>query len=105
MFKALTVFCALFLPPLAGLHAAQKPNIVLILSDDMGYADIGSHGCKDIPTPHIDRIAKAGVRFTDCYANGSFCTPTRAALISCRYQHRFAIADLGGPLTAQRLLH
>ena len=101
MFKAFTVFCALFLPPLAGLHAAQKPNIVLILSDDMGYADIGSHGCKDIPTPHIDRIAKAGVRFTDCYANGSFCTPTRAALISCRYQHRFAIEDLGGPLPAQ----
>jgi arylsulfatase A-like enzyme len=60
----------------------------------MGYADIGSHGCKDIPTPYIDRIAKAGVRFTDGYANGSFCTPTRAALISCRYQHRFAMEDL-----------
>jgi arylsulfatase A-like enzyme len=59
----------------------------------MGYADIGSHGCKDIPTPHIDRIGKAGVRFTDGYANGSFCTPTRAALMSCRYQHRFAMED------------
>jgi arylsulfatase A-like enzyme len=55
--------------------------------------------------PHIDRIAKAGDRFTDCYANGSFWSPTRAALISCRYQHRFAVEDLGGPLTAQRLLH
>ncbi len=44
---------------------AKKPNVVLILADDMGYADVGCHGCKDIPTPHIDSIAKNGVRFTD----------------------------------------
>src|SRR6185369_1864064 len=83
------------------LSAADgKPNIVVIISDDMGYADIGVHGCQDIPTPHIDSIAKRGVRFTDAYANGSFCTPTRAALISCQYQHRYGIEDLGGPLPA-----
>lgn len=81
--------------------AASKPNLVVILSDDLGYADIGAHGCKDIPTPNIDRIAKQGVRMTDAYANGSFCTPTRAALMSCRYQHRFGIEDLGGPLPSQ----
>ena len=85
------------------LHAAEgeKPNIVLILADDMGYADIGVHGCKDIPTPNIDRIAAQGVRFTDAYANGSFCTPTRAALLSGRYQHRSGMEDLSnvsGPL-------
>lgn len=74
----------------------NKPNIVLILSDDMGYADIGVHGCKDIPTPNIDRIAAGGVRFTDAYANGSFCTPTRAALMSCRYQQRSGNDDLDG---------
>ena len=62
----------------------------------MGYADIGVHGCKDIPTPHIDSLAKRGVRFTDAYANGSFCTPTRAALISGRYQHRSGNEDLDG---------
>ena len=85
------------------LHAvdAPRPNIVVILADDLGYADIGAHGCNDIPTPHIDRIAARGVRFTNAYANGSFCTPTRAALISCRYQHRYGIEDLGGPLPAQ----
>jgi arylsulfatase A-like enzyme len=85
------------------LHAvdAPKPNIIVILADDMGYADIGAHSCKDIPTPHIDRIASRGVRFTDGYANGSFCTPTRAALMSCRYQHRYGIEDLGGPLPGQ----
>ncbi len=90
MKRTLTLLTALLLAPLAALHAAEapKPNILIILADDMGYADIGVHGCKDIPTPNIDRLAKGGVRFTDAYANGSFCTPTRAALMSCRYQHR-----------------
>ena len=81
--------------------ATTRPNIVVILADDLGYADIGVHGCKDVPTPNIDRIAARGVRFTDAYANGSFCTPTRAALMSCRYQHRYGIEDLGGPLPKQ----
>jgi len=54
---------------------ADRPNIVLILSDDMGYADVGAHGCEEIPTPHIDRIAREGVRFTDAYANGSPTMP------------------------------
>ena len=81
--------------------APKRPNIIVILADDMGYADIGAYGCKDIPTPHIDSLAKEGVRFTDSYANGSFCTPTRAALISCRYQQRYGIEDLTGPLPAQ----
>jgi arylsulfatase A-like enzyme len=80
--------------------SAKKPNILIILADDMGYADIGAQGCQDIPTPHIDSLAKNGMRFTDAYANGSFCTPTRAALMSCRYQHRYGIEDLAGPLPA-----
>jgi arylsulfatase A-like enzyme len=105
MKHALTLLTALLLAPLAVLSAAdapkQKTNIIVILADDMGYADIGAHGCKDIPTPNIDRLAKGGMRFTDAYANGSFCTPTRAALMSCRYQHRYGIEDLGGPLPAQ----
>jgi arylsulfatase A-like enzyme len=87
---------------LAGAAAfAAPPNIIVILADDMGYADIGPQGCTDIPTPHIDSLARDGVRFTDAYANGSFCTPTRAALISCRYQHRYGVEDLAnatGPL-------
>ena len=99
-------FCLapLLLTPLAAYAAearANKPNILVILTDDMGYADIGVHGCKDIPTPHIDSLAKRGVRFTDAYANGSFCTPTRAALISGRYQQRSGNEDLDdvtGPL-------
>lgn len=93
------VFC--FAAAMLPVAASDKPNIVFILSDDMGYADIGAHGCKDIPTPNLDRIAARGVRFTDAYANGSFCTPTRAALMTGRYQHRYGMEDLSnvsGPL-------
>jgi arylsulfatase A-like enzyme len=75
---------------------ARQPNILVILADDLGYADIGVHGCSDIPTPHIDRIAASGVRCTDAYANGAFCTPTRSALLSGRYQHRHGNEDLDG---------
>lgn len=98
---AVTLFLAQAMPLPAVEGPAKKPNIVVILADDLGYADIGVHGCKEIPTPNIDRIARAGVRFTDAYANGSFCTPTRAALMSGRYQHRSGNEDLSsttGPL-------
>src|SRR5688572_26260751 len=69
--------------------AAQsiRPNVVLIVTDDVGYGDIGSYGAPDIRTPNIDRLAKEGTRFTDFYAAPS-CTPTRAALITGRYQQR-----------------
>lgn len=93
-----TGLCALTMQHAAvGAEApGGRPCIILILSDDMGYADIGVHGCMDIPTPNIDRIAANGVRFTNAYANGSFCTPTRAALMSCRYQQRSGNDDLDG---------
>jgi arylsulfatase A-like enzyme len=62
---------------------------VLFVADDMGFTDCGFAGCKDIPTPNIDSIAKAGVRFTSGYTSGCVCSPTRAGLISGRYQQRF----------------
>ena len=71
--------------------AQSRPNIVLIITDDVGYGDIGSYGAPDIKTPNIDSLAKAGTRFTQFYANGSTCTPTRAGLISGRYQQRFML--------------
>ena len=81
--------------------APARPNIVLILTDDVGYGDIGSYGAPDIRTPHIDRLAKGGVRLTDFYAAPQ-CTPTRAALISGRYQQRVrmerALGSVGAAL-------
>jgi arylsulfatase A-like enzyme len=67
-----------------------RPNVVLIMMDDVGYGDYGSYGAPDIRTPNIDRLAREGARFTDFYAAAS-CTPTRAALISGRYQQRFGL--------------
>ena len=66
----------------------RKPNILLILVDDLGYADLGCYGSKDIRTPNIDRLAKDGVRLTDNYAAAAVCTPTRASLITGRYPQR-----------------
>src|SRR2546422_3258466 len=77
----------------------SPPNIILIVGDDMGYADVGVHGCKDIPTPHIDSIAKNGVRFTSGYVSGPYCSPTRAGLMTGRYQQRFGHEFNPGPPT------
>src|SRR5919109_5662850 len=86
--------------------AAQKPNILFIVGDDMGYADVGFHGCKDIPTPNLDALAASGVRCTNGYVSGPYCSPTRAGLLTGRYQTRFghefnpgAGAEVGLPLT------
>ncbi len=69
--------------------AARRPNVVVILADDLGYADVGFNGCKDIPTPHIDSLATHGVRCTSGYVSHPFCSPTRAGLMTGRYQQRF----------------
>jgi arylsulfatase A len=76
---------------------ARPPNVVLIMTDDMGYGDLGSYGATDIRTPNIDSLARDGVMLTDFYANGVLCSPTRAGLISGRYQQRYVIETaLGG---------
>jgi arylsulfatase A-like enzyme len=85
-------------PALAQERNERRPNVVLIITDDVGYGDLGSYGAPDVKTPHIDRLARDGVRLTDFYANGATCTPTRAGLISGRYQQRFGLEQ---PLGAQ----
>ncbi len=75
----------------------KRPNIVLIVADDQGYADIGVQGCKDIPTPNLDAIAGSGVRFTNGYVSCPVCAPTRAGLATGRYQQRFGFEMNPGP--------
>jgi arylsulfatase A-like enzyme len=77
-----------------------KPNIVVIVADDQGYGDLGIQGCKDIPTPNIDSIAKNGVRCTNGYVSGPYCSPTRAGLLTGRYQQRFGHEFNPGPANA-----
>src|SRR6516225_11206181 len=76
---------------------ARRPNIVILLADDLGYADLGFQGCKDIPTPNLDALAKSGVRCTNGYVSGPYCSPTRAGLLTGRYQQRFGHEFNPGP--------
>jgi len=78
-------------------RAGRLPNIVVILADDLGYAELGCQGCKDIPTPRIDSIARAGIRFTQGYVTCPVCAPTRAGLLTGRYQQRFGFETNPGP--------
>ena len=81
----------MFASALHGLgQASPRPNIVLILADDLGYGSLGCYGNREVNTPNIDRLAAAGVRLTDFHSNGAMCSPTRAALMTGRYQQRCA---------------
>ena len=76
----------------------SKPNIILLFIDDLGYGDTGPFGCTDIPTPHIDSLAKNGVICTSFYATTPVCSPSRAALISGRYPHKTPVNTNNIPL-------
>lgn len=78
-------------------RAARKPNFILLFADDLGYGDIGCYGSPDVPTPHIDSLAKNGVRCTDGYSSCAVCSPSRAAMLTGRYQHRFGHEFNSGP--------
>ena len=80
--------------------ASSRPNILFILADDLGYADVSCYGRRDFTTPNIDRIAAEGVRFTQAYANSAVCTASRVALITGRYQYRLAVG-LEEPLSTR----
>lgn len=83
---------------LLGLSAlrlvAAPPNFVVIMADDMGYADLSCFGNDRYQTPHLDRLASEGLRFTDYHANGPVCSPTRAALLTGRYQQRSGVTEV-----------
>ena len=90
MKRLLAAFLLAFTPACFAADAApSKPNILILLADDLGYADLGVQGVKDVPTPHIDSIAKNGVRFTNGYISAPACSPSRAGLLTGRYQTRF----------------
>lgn len=78
-----------FISLLPAATAANRPNVVLIVTDDGGWADFGFNGCKDYSTPNMDRIANDGVKFTAGYVTGPVCSPSRAGLLTGRYQSRF----------------
>lgn len=72
-----------------GAVLGRPPNLLVLLADDLGYGDLGFHGSREIPTPHIDALAAVGVRFTAAYATAPVCSPSRAGVLTGRYQQRF----------------
>lgn len=80
--------------------ALEKPNVIIVLTDDLGYADVGFNGGTEIPTPNIDRIAKNGVVFTSGYVSYAVCGPSRAGLLTGRYQDKFGFSK--NPLMAPK---
>ena len=87
--RRLSLFAAVLTACLTGAAAPDKPNILVILVDDAGYNDFGFMGCPDIPTPNIDRLAAMGTVLTDAHVTASVCSPSRAGLMTGRYQQRF----------------
>lgn len=92
----------------AGVESAPRPNVVLILADDLGHGDLGVQGSRAIQTPHIDRMASEGMRLTDFYAAASTCSPSRAGLLTGRYPARSGIStplQAAGDTFARKLTH
>ncbi len=86
LLPSLLGFLAAGLVPLA---ASEKPNVLLILADDLGYHDLGFQGSTEVKTPHLDWLASQSVRFTDGHVSSSVCSPSRVGLMTGRYQQRF----------------
>lgn len=85
---------------LAQKTISARPNIVLIIGDDIGADDLGCYGNNQVKTPVMDRIAKEGLRFTNAYLTTSSCSPSRCSIISGRYPHNTGAAELHTPLPA-----
>ena len=86
-----------FLGAAAGAALAQQrrpPNVVVILADDLGYGDLACYGHANHRTPQLDALARGGMRFTDFHSNGAVCSPTRAALMTGRYQQRCGVTEV-----------
>lgn len=103
-----TILIAMLISPPSVLRAAEppassaKPNMVVILADDLGYGDIGCYNAESrVPTPHLDRLAREGMRFTDAHSPSTVCTPTRYSLLTgqmaFRINYRGVFAGVGGP--------
>src|SRR5688572_13038228 len=92
--------CLLLLLSMEGL--AQRPNIIYIMTDDMGYGDLSCYGQTKFQTPHLDKLASQGMKFMNAYAGAPVCTPTRAAFMTGRYPARTPVG-LMEPLRGPKL--
>ncbi|WP_372774722.1 sulfatase-like hydrolase/transferase [Mangrovibacterium sp.] len=101
---SLPIFLSLFVNSWnVNAQIATRPNVIVIMADDLGYADVGYNGCKDIPTPHIDKLAESGAIFSSGYVTGPMCGPSRAGFITGRMQSSFGwYGNPGAPLDPEQ---
>ena len=92
MFYSFAIFVIMCTAVSRSTAEARLPNFVIILADDMGYGDASCYGSTEVVTPNLDQLAKRGMRFTDFHSSGNVCSPTRAGLMTGRYQDRAGIA-------------
>lgn len=98
IWKQIIVFIGLFFISFSStIYGQEQPNIVFILSDDAGYADFGFQGSKDFKTPNLDTLAKSGIKFTQAYVSAAVCGPSRAGLLTGKYQQKFGYEENNVP--------
>src|SRR3954471_4161674 len=108
LLRSFIVFLGFLILPGVTPIFARQPNIVFILADDLGQRDLGCYGSSFHETPHLDALARAGMRFTDAYAACNVCSPSRAAILTGKYPARLHLTDwLPGRKVGpgQKLLH
>ena len=96
-FPAVTLVAMLLVPISVLAAAPRRPNIVVIMADDLGYGDVSCYGAKSLKTPHIDRLAAEGLRFTSGYCSASTCTPTRYSFLTGTYAFRRPGTGIAAP--------
>ncbi len=104
LFTHLTIIAGLLLALSTTTHAADKPNIIVVMADDLGYGDLSCYGATELKTPHIDRLAKNGLRFTSGYCSASTCTPTRYSFLTGNYAFRQPNTGIAPPNATARVV-
>jgi len=97
--RALSLLPILLASSIAWSQDPPRPNIVVLLCDDLGYGDLGCYGHPAIETPHLDRLAESGIRFTSCYSSAPVCSPSRVGLLTGRSPNRAGVYDWIPPAT------
>jgi len=101
LLNLLMLFAVIWAPPPVMGSNLSRPNIVLIVSDDQGYHDLGSYGSTEVKTPHLDRLAASGIRLTSFYVTWPAWTPSRGSLLTGRYPQRNGLFDLSRDIGEQ----